>query len=174
MRAIAVPDPSLVLLVGPAGAGKSTFAARHFQPGEILSSDAFRALLSGDEADQRRTRTAFSILDREVRRRLARGSLAVVDATNVERHARLSLLARARAAGVPAVAIVFALPERVVHERNAARRGRVVAAAVVDRHLDLLAAALGDGGIAIEGFVGVHVLRSPDEVDAVQLVRTVA
>ena len=45
---ILVPDPSLVLLVGAAGAGKTTFAARHFAPDEVLSSDAYRAVVSGD------------------------------------------------------------------------------------------------------------------------------
>lgn len=175
MRVIAIPDPSLVVLVGPAGSGKSTFAARHFTPDEVLSSDAYRALLSGDEADLRTTRTAFSILHRDVVRRLAAGRLAVVDATNVEHHARRALVDRAKAAGVPAIAIVLALPADVVHARNAARTGRVVDRSVVDRHLERLARTLGDGGvaggIAGEGFAAVHVLRSVPEADEAVLER---
>jgi protein phosphatase len=168
---IAIPDPSLVVLVGAAGSGKTTFAARHFGGDEPLSSDAFRELLSGDAADQRRTRAAFSLLHREVVRRLAAGRLVVVDATNVERHARRALVTRARLAGVPAVAIVLALPASVVHERNAARSGRVVDPAVVDRHLEGLAATLAAGGINNDGFAVVHVFRSAAEVDGVTVRR---
>jgi predicted kinase len=168
---IAIPDPSLVVLVGAAGSGKTTFAARHFSGDEPLSSDAFRELLSGDAADQRRTRTAFSLLHREVLRRLAAGRLVVVDATNVERHARRALVTRARLAGIPAVAIVLALPASVVHERNAARSGRVVDPAVVDRHLEGLTATLAAGGIDEDGFATVHVLRSTSEVDSVTVKR---
>lgn len=171
MHAIALPDPSLVVLVGAAGAGKSTFAARNFDADVVLSSDAFRALLSGDEADQGRTRAVFSILHREVARRLAAGRLVVVDATNVERHARRALVARANAAGVPAIAIVLALPPDVVHARNAGRTGRVVDRAVVDRHVGRLAVALGNDGIAAEGFGEIHVLRSVAEVDDVVVER---
>ena len=61
---IDLSNPSLVVLVGAAGAGKSTLAARHFAPSDVLSSDAVRALVSGDAADQGVTRVAFSILHR--------------------------------------------------------------------------------------------------------------
>ena len=164
-QAIALRVPSLVVLVGAAGAGKSTFAARQFRADEVLSSDAFRARLSGDAADQRRSRTVFALLHREASKRLAAGRLVVIDATSVERHARTALVSLARAAGVPAVAIVLALPPQVVQERNAQRTERVVDAAVVERHLAALAVALGEVGIAAEGFDAVHVLRSVAAVD---------
>jgi hypothetical protein len=46
---LAVPQPSLVVLIGASGSGKTTFARRHFLPTEILSSDACRAMVSDDE-----------------------------------------------------------------------------------------------------------------------------
>ncbi len=59
---LAIPDFSLVVLIGPTGSGKSTFAARHFLPSEIISSDACRALVSDDETDQAATADAFDLL----------------------------------------------------------------------------------------------------------------
>ena len=169
MTSIVIRDPTLVVLVGAAGSGKSTFAARWFDPSEVLSSDAFREILSGDAADQRATKTAFSIIHREVTKRLAAGRTVVVDATNVEPSARRQLVARATFAGVPAVAIVFALPRDVVLARNAARPERVVDPAIVERHLERVAAALQT--IANEGFASVSILRSPAEAEIAEIVR---
>jgi protein phosphatase len=39
MTKLAVPELSLVVLVGVTGSGKSTFARTHFKPTEVLSSD---------------------------------------------------------------------------------------------------------------------------------------
>jgi len=166
---IRLPDPALVVLVGAAGAGKSTFAARHFAAADVVSSDALRASVSGDEADQRFTRLVFSILHREVVRRLATGRTVVVDATNVESHARRALIVCAAKAGVPAVAIVLALPPEIVADRNRRRPGRVVDPDVVDRHLDRLAAALERDSFATEGFAAVHVIETSAALDLVRV-----
>src|SRR5437868_3030464 len=78
-----IPELSLVVLIGPSGSGKSTFARKHFRPTEILSSDYFRGLVSDDENDQSSTPDAFDALYYLLSKRLARGKLTVVDATNV-------------------------------------------------------------------------------------------
>jgi protein phosphatase len=160
---IVVAVPGVVVLVGAAGSGKSTLAAARFDPSEVVSSDALREAVAGDPTDQRATRLAFSILHREVRRRLASGRLVVVDATNVERHARLALVRIARSAGAPLTAIVLLADGAAVHARNAGRPGRVVPADVVDRHLAALG-RLGDdpaeisATLRLEGFTAVHLV----------------
>jgi protein phosphatase len=170
---VAIPDPSLVVLIGAAGAGKTTFAARHFDRSEVLSSDRYRALIAGDEADQGVTNAAFGRLHRDLTRRLAEGRLTVVDATNVERASRRTLLARARAAGVAAVAIVLDLPAAVVLARNAARHERVVDELAVRHHLARMRSTLdGPGaGLRAEGFAQVVVVRDQLELDSVTVVR---
>jgi protein phosphatase len=165
-----VGSPSLVVLVGAAGSGKTTLAARLFAPDEVISSDDLRAAISGEAADQRATRPAFAILHREVMRRLAAGRLVVVDATSVEREARRALLRRAAAAGVPVTAVVLGLPSDIVQARNAARLERPVPAEVVERHLAKVARLLGaddaaaDQTLRAEGFATVIVVRSDDDV----------
>jgi len=167
----------LLVLIGAAGSGKTTLAARLFAPDEVISSDELRAVISGDPADQRATRTAFGILHREVGRRLAMGRLVVVDATSVEPAARRSLLQRAAAARAPATALVLALPDDLVHARNAARPGRLVPRDIVDRHLARMTDLVGAGDRAAvatlrgEGFAAVVVVRTDDEIARLKVVR---
>ena len=58
---VELPDFSLVVLIGSTGSGKSTFAAKHFLPTEVISSDYCRALVSDSETDQGITGDAFDI-----------------------------------------------------------------------------------------------------------------
>jgi protein phosphatase len=169
---IAIPDPSLVVLVGAAGSGKSTFAARHFDASEVLSSDGYRALIGRDEADQRVTRAAFGRLHRDLAKRLGAGSLTVVDATNVESTARRTLVGLATTAGVASIAIVLDLPEPVVLARNAARSGRVVDEVVVRRHLSRLRRSVDEEGVLhAEGFASFAIIRDPLELDQLTVIR---
>jgi len=166
---IDLPEPCLVVLVGAAGSGKSTLAARLFAPEVTLSSDANRALVSGDETDQAATKTAFAILHRQLAKRMADGRTTVVDATNVTSFARRSLVRRAAANGVPSVAIVLDLPARLVLARNATRTGRIVPEAAVQRQLDDLARSLRRGDLDGDGFAAVHHVRSAAELDRLSL-----
>ena len=168
---IAIPDPSLVVLVGAAGAGKTTFAARHFAPDEILSSDDLRREIAGDPADQSATGPAFATLHRTLSARLGRGRLTVVDATSVRVAARRALLRRAALAGLPAIAIVLDLPAGVVLARNAARPGRSVPRAVVERQLASLQESLRDGGLEGEGFETVIRLSDPEALATLRIER---
>src|SRR6185437_3413417 len=47
--AVALPDPALVVLVGASGSGKSAWAAEHYRPDEVVSSDRLRALVGSGE-----------------------------------------------------------------------------------------------------------------------------
>ncbi len=166
---IAIPELSLVILIGASGSGKSTFAARHFRPTEVLSSDRFRGLVSDDENDMAATKDAFEALHFVAGKRLAAGRLTVIDATNVQRDGRQPLVAVARAHHVLPVAVVFDLPERVCLERNASRPDRDLAPSVVRRQRSQLKRSLR--GLDREGFRRVFVLSTPEEVDSAEIER---
>jgi protein phosphatase len=68
---ITIPKLSLVVLIGPSGPGKSTFARKHFLPTELLSSDACRAMVSDEENNQAATNDAFEVLHYIAAKRLA-------------------------------------------------------------------------------------------------------
>lgn len=170
MAPLVIADPSLVVLVGAPGSGKSTLAARLFAPDWIVSSDALRAVVAGNEADQHASAVAFRILHRTVERRLADGRLTVVDATNTGVAARRPLIQRARAAGMPVAAIVLDLAPDVIHAQNARRR-RVVDRDVVDRQIASLRRTLDGDRLVAEGFAPVIVLSTPAEVATLALER---
>lgn len=166
---ISIPELSLIVLIGPSGSGKSSFGRRHFKPTEILSSDFCRGLVSDDENDQAATHDAFAVLHFIAARRLAAGKLTVIDATNVMAEDRKALLKLAREYHCQPVAIVFNLPERLCHERNATRLDRQFGPHVVRRQHAHMRRSLGQ--LRKEGFNHTHVLYTPEQVDTVELVR---
>lgn len=169
-RELAIPELSLVVLVGASGSGKSTFARAQFRPTEVISSDFCRGLIADDENDQSATAEAFELLHHIAGKRLAAGRLTVVDATSVQPSARRPLVELAREHDVLPVAIVLDLPERVCTARNTVRPGRDFGAHVVRRQRDELRRGLR--GLQREGFRTVHVLTSEEEVTAATVTRT--
>jgi alkanesulfonate monooxygenase SsuD/methylene tetrahydromethanopterin reductase-like flavin-dependent oxidoreductase (luciferase family)/predicted kinase len=130
----AIPDPALVVLVGAAGSGKSTWAAQHYLPREIVSSDQLRAVVGSGEHDLDASDDAFSLLDQIVTARTGRRLTTVVDTLGLSVDRRLGYLALARRAGLPAVAVLFATDAAVCRQRNRSRE-RSVPAAVLDEQL---------------------------------------
>ncbi|HJN15481.1 MAG TPA: AAA family ATPase, partial [Armatimonadota bacterium] len=162
-HAISIPEPSLVVLVGTSGSGKSVFANRHFRATEVISSDACRGMVSDDTNDQSVTKDAFEILRFIAAKRLANGKLVVVDATNVQAGARAPMLALAREYHVFAVAIVLDVDKKVCLERNRERPDRNFGAHVVENQRRDLRRSLRR--LKREGFRFTHVLKTPEEID---------
>ena len=124
MTELDIPELALVALVGISGSGKSTFARAHFKPTQVLSSDYFRGLVADDENDQSASADAFDVLHYVAGKRLKAGRLTVVDATNLQSHARAGLIAVAREHDVLPVAIVLDVPESLAWARTEARADR--------------------------------------------------
>ena len=166
---LTLPEFCLVVLIGPTGSGKSTFARKHFRPTEVLSSDYCRGLVSDDETSQDATNDAFDVLRYVAGKRLGRGLLTVIDATNVQEESRRPLIELAREHDALAAAIVLKLPEKVCHERNRGRPDRDFGPHVVRGHCQQLRRSLRN--LSREGFRYVHVLDSVEAIEQARIER---
>ncbi len=165
---VKIPDLCLVVLIGITGSGKSTFAARHFAPTEVISSDFCRGLVSDDQNDQSATQDAFDVLHFIAAKRLT-AWLTVIDATSVQPEARRALIALAREHHVLAVAIVLDVPEQTCAARNALRPDRDFGAHVLrQQHAQL---RRGLKGLRREGFNRVYVLSGEADIAAATVTR---
>ncbi len=166
---IEIPAFSLVALIGVSGSGKTTFAQTHFEPTEIISSDACRALICDDPDNQKVTKDAFDLLFMIANKRLSMGRLVLIDATSVEAFARRKLIDLARRHRARSVAIVLDLPEACCRARARDRRERPLGAEIIAKQAELLRQSLPT--LRQEGFDAVHVLTSSHMVDEVKLIR---
>ena len=161
-----IPELSLVVLIGVSGSGKSTFAQKHFGPFEVVSSDRCRGIISNDENDQGATSDAFELLHFIISKRLKKGLLTVVDATNVQERARKNLIELARSYHCLPVAIVLDMPEKLCIERNESRPDRNFKSFVIRKQRSQLKRSLKR--LRKEGFRYIYTLKSQEEVDAIE------
>jgi protein phosphatase len=165
---IVIPETSLVVLCGIAGCGKSTFAAKHFLPTQIVSSDECRARICDDARDQKVTGHAFELWRFIIRKRLLLKKTTVADATNLERGDRKWLLETARFYNFHAAVVVFDLAIDICLSRNA-NRNRVVPEEALFHQYALFQESLRT--IEQEGFDFVYVLdQAGQEVISVETV----
>ena len=166
---IEIPELCVLALVGVSGSGKSTFAGRHFKPTEVLSSDYFRALISDDENNQLVTAQAFETLYYIAGKRLEQGKLTVIDATNVQKDARASVLRLAKEHDCHAAAIVLDISEKVCRERNEQRADRSFGGHVIKQQSEQLRRSVRN--LKKEGFRFIYILRGEDEISAAEIIR---
>jgi protein phosphatase len=156
---IVFPENTLVVLCGIAGCGKSTFAAKHFLPTQIVSSDECRARICDDETNQKVTGHAFELWRLIIRKRLLLGKLTVADATNLERCDREWLVKTAQYYHFLSAVILFDFPFKVCLTRNATRK-RVVPEEALVKQYEFFQNTLAS--IKDEHFNSVYALKEKD------------
>lgn len=160
---------ALVVLIGPSSAGKTTFAKKHFKPSEILSSDYCRYLVADDENALDANDDTFELLHFMAQKRLQRGLLTVVDATNVRSQDRGQLLRLAKEHHVLPIALVINPGEKSMLERNAARPERNLPERVIRRQFREMKSSLRN--IKREGFHLVLFLEDHEDINGLTIER---
>lgn len=150
---IELPSPCLVVLVGPAGSGKSTWAETNLAA-QVVSADRLRALVGEGEDDRRASADALTLLDDVVARRLARGLTTVIDTLGSDGARRARWRQLAAAVGIPSVAVVFDPPAAQVRRQNKDRSKRVPDAVLRTQLAEWPAVK---AAVAAEPFDAIHV-----------------
>lgn len=142
--------PTIVLLIGLPGSGKSTWLAGRQG---IVSSDAIRELLTDDATDQSINSRVFATVRFLLRERLKAGRpRTFLDATNLTLRERNAYFKIAKTFAARVEGVYFDVPLEVCKRRNLGR-SRVVPEAAMDR----LAARLQQPKLE-EGFASIIVV----------------
>lgn len=151
--------PSLILLVGIPGSGKTTYAENYIAEHNNtvhISSDQIRAELFGNEATQGDNNQVFALMQSRTIEALNNGQSVVYDATNVTRKDRSYIIALCPKFVKIECHIVWAPIETCI-ERDASR-DRTVGKAVIDKMLKRFQAPYYD-----EGFNDITVIWNTKE-----------
>lgn len=151
----------LVILVGPSGAGKTTWAKRKHAAAEIISSDAIREEMSGSSEMAGDQEPVFRKVRDLARKRLASGHSAVIDATNIRRADRLqnALLAPAD------IKVHYVVLDRPLEEKLATAGWRLEKPGLIERQARIFEGEL-ESILQGDGLPNVEVLdhrKQPEE-----------
>ncbi|GER87370.1 hypothetical protein KDW_15320 [Dictyobacter vulcani] len=165
VQRILLPERTLMVLCGPAGAGKSTFARafveQHKQLGyrstAIVSSDYCRAIVCDDETNQQVNKDTFELFHYIIHKRMNHGRLTIADSTALQADARRRLLDVAAQHNYFTCLFMFniSLETCLQYDQHQAR-GRIVGEPVIKYHLDLMQQARQD--VQQEDWKLIHML----------------
>jgi len=120
-----------VIMIGISGSGKSTLASDICPAnGMVVSTDAMRALITGDPTNQKCSKEAFQLAHKMWESRLKFGQTTVFDATSTTTRARNQLLDRV---GDSEVIVILVDEDLSVCKARNASRERMVPEWVLDR-----------------------------------------
>jgi protein phosphatase len=165
---IKIPSFSLVLLMGASSSGKSTFARNNFKSTEIISSDTSRSLVDDDENNQDASKDAFELMHFLTEKRLKRGKLTVIDATNVQKENRAKFLEIAKKYNCHTTIISFDIEEEIIKKRHDLRKDRFFGYDVLYLHRNDFKKSIKS--IGNEGFNQIYLLKSPQDVEQVEII----
>jgi predicted kinase len=160
---LTVPPRTLLVLCGPAGSGKSTFAEKliethqhlGFKPTMIVSSDICRAIVCDDENNQQANRDAFDLFHFTLHKRMFYSRFTIADSTALQAHARLRLLEVAQRHNYFTSLLIFNISPATCTQRDKGRT-RMVGESVIAYHTGLLQKTITEA--PTEGWHQIHVL----------------
>ncbi|MFJ4879984.1 AAA family ATPase [Streptomyces sp. NPDC088745] len=159
----ALPPGALLVAVGPAASGKSTFADT--APVDVVVClDVLRGELGGGPGDQTATPAAVARQDSLLEQYLSAGTSVFVDSTNLEERVRAGLVERARRHKRPAVALRFLTDLDTCRARNELRPADRCVPEDTLRWQHRTALAVTPEVLYAEGFTAVYTIRHLPEV----------
>lgn len=142
----------LIVLVGPPGSGKTTWARRNGRGAVHISQDHLIDAITPQGFDHIYRPVYREAEDAIAGAALRAGHTVIVDRTNRTRTHRERWLQIARAESCPAIAVVMTTPEELCRERNSQRSAP---SRLTDERMDRMLAAL-EPVEPDEGFAAVH------------------
>ena len=125
--------PTLIMLVGVSGSGKTTFTEKK-KDFLVFSSDKIRKECFGDECDQTHNQKVFEILHKGIKDALKAGNDCIYDATNLNRKRRMTFLKSIQDIDCKKCCFVVATPFELCVERDK-NRARSVGEKIIRRQI---------------------------------------
>ena len=160
-----LPRRTLLVLCGPAGCGKSTFASQlvthspqlGLRPTSIVSSDYCRALVCDDETNQEINADTFDLFHFIIYKRMLQSVFTIADSTALRADARRRMLGLAHRHNYATCLLIFNLDAATCIQRDQ-QRARSVGPEVITYQMGFMPKVIQD--TPFEGWNQLHVFNT--------------